>query len=215
MSITISRWTRLAVLGAGLATAAAFSLSTAGSALADPVDGTGSATITFSTRFLTHLAQSGIVIIPESPATSSDTNGADTYTFTVTGGNGTDTNFTGDVDLGGALTLIDGITGEVVHLTDLQVDYYDGAITGVPEGTTKPVFLFDISGALATNNSTGQESFSASQLTLDPQGAAYLNTALKSITVGKRSGKTFTTFIAGTTTIFNNAFTVTYAVTIT
>jgi hypothetical protein len=214
MSIRIGRWASLGTLGAGLAIAAAFALSTANSALADASDGTGTSVITFNTKFLSHLASWGIAVIPENPATSSDAAGYDHFTFTVTGGNGSDSNFSGDVSLGGGLTFIDGITGAAVHFTSLELNYYNGDITGIPEGSTSPVAIADISGSLTSNNGTGEETFSASQLALDPQGAAFLNSALKSTSVGKRSGKTYSAFTAGTSTSGRNAFTITYAVTI-
>jgi hypothetical protein len=212
---SFGRWTRLAALSAGVAAAAAIAFTSAGSALADPSDGTGTATITFNTKFLSHLAKWGIYLLPENPATSSDTGGYDAFTFTVTGGNGSDTNFTGNVSLGGRLTLIDGITGKAVHFTSLQLDYFDGVITGTPEGTTTPIWIADIAGSLATSNNTGTETFSASNLTLDPQGARYLNTTLHSTSTGKKNGKTYTAFTPGTTTSGKNAFTITYAITIT
>jgi hypothetical protein len=215
MSVTTSRWTRLAALGAGLATAAAITLAASGSALADPVDGTGTATITFSTKFLAHLAQWGIIVIPENPATSSDTAGYDAFTTPVTGGNGSDTNFSGDVNLGGGLTIIDATTGQAVHFTSLELDYFDGVITGVPEGTTTTVWIADIAGNLATSNATGTETFTASQLALDPAGVTYLNTTLKSTTTGPKNHKTYSAFTAGTNTSGKGAFTITYAVTIT
>jgi hypothetical protein len=214
VSHTFGRWTRLAALGAGVAAAAAIAFTSAGSALADPSDGTGTATVTFNTKFLSHLAKWGIYLLPESPATSSDTGGYDAFTFTITGGNGSDTNFSGDVSLGGRLTLIDGITGQAVHFTNLQLDYFDGVLTGTPEGTTQAIWIADIAGSLATSNVPGTETFSASNLTLDPQGATYLNTTLKSTTTGKK-GKTYSAFTPGTTTSGKNAFTITYAVTIT
>jgi hypothetical protein len=214
MSIAIGRWTRLAALGAGLATAAAIAVSASGPALADPVDGTGTATITFNTKFLSHLAQWGIIVIPETPASSSDNGGYDAFTLPVTGGNGSDTNFSGDVNLGGGLTFIDATTGTAVHFTSLELDYYDGVITGVPEGTTQTIWIADIAGNLSTTNATGSQTFKASQLTLDPQGASYLNTTLKSTTTGPRNHKTYTAFTAGTDTAGQRAFAITYAVTI-
>ncbi|HET7012389.1 MAG TPA: hypothetical protein VFI65_00655, partial [Streptosporangiaceae bacterium] len=65
-----------------------------------------------------------------------------------------------------------------------------------------------------TNNSTGTENFTASNLTLDPAGAAFLNTTLKSTTTGKKNGKTYSAFTPGTTTSGKHAFAITYAVTI-
>ena len=215
MSVTIGRWTRLAALGAGLATAAAIALASAGPALADPVDGTGTATITFNTHFLANLAKWGIIVIPENPASSSDTSGYDAFTLPVTGGNGSDTNYSGDVDLAGALTFIDAATGQTVQFTSLELDYYDGVITGVPAGTTQTIWIADIAGNLWTNNGTGSETFGASQLAIDPQGASYLNTTLRSTSVGKHNGKTYTAFTAGTDTAGKHAFVITYAVTIT
>lgn len=213
MGISIGRGTRLAALGAGLATAAAVALSAASPALADATDGTGTATVTFSTKFLTNLAKWGIAVIPENPATSSDTSGADAFTFTVTGGTGSDTNFSGNVDLGGALTFIDGATGKTVQLTNLQLDYFDGVITAVPAGTSKTIWLADVAGALDTNNSTGIESFSASRLALDPQGVGFLNNALRSTAIGPRNHKKYAAFVAGANTISANAFTISYSVT--
>jgi hypothetical protein len=214
MSVTFGRWTRLAAFGAGLATAAAIALSASGSALADPVDGTGTATITFNTKFLTHLATWGIIIIPENPVTSSDTGGYDTFTLPVTGGNGTDTNFTGDVNLGGSLTIIDAATHKSLVLTSLELDYFDGVITAVPAGTEQTIWIADIGGNLGTNNTTGNESFFASHLSIDPAGATALNTALGSTTTGPRNHKTYTAFTPGTNTAGKHAFTISYAVTI-
>lgn len=182
MPITIGRWSRLAALGVGLATAAAVAISGASPALAGTADGTGTATITLSTTFLTHLAKHGIVVIAESPATSSDTSGADAFTFPVTGGNGTNTNFTGSVTLGGALTFIDGSTGQTVQLTSLALNYFTGDLTAIPAGTTKTINVADLAGTLTTDNQAGPpttETTSSSQLDLDNWGATYLNNHLK------------------------------------
>src|ERR1700761_3501034 len=177
MSVSFGRWTRLAAIGAGLATAAAITPAASGSALADPVDGTGTATITFNTKFLTQLASWDIIVIPENPVTSSDTGGYDAFTFPVTGGNGPDTNFTGDVGLAGGLTIIDAKTHKSVQLTNLQLDYFDGVITATPAGTEQTIWIADLGGNLGTNNGTGTEEFFASQLALDPAGTSFLNTA--------------------------------------
>ncbi len=215
MGIRIGRWAPLTVLGAGLATAVAFSLTTASTALADATDGTGTAVITINTRTITALAKWGIVIVPETPAWSSDNAGMDGYNTTVTGGDGSDTNFSGIVDLGGALTVIDGLTGKSVQLTDLELNYFAGTITAVPAGTTKAIAIADLGGNTSVNNSTGTESFSASVLTIDSHGATYLNKALGSHYVGARSHKTFNAFNAGATLAGQNAFSASYSVTIT
>ncbi len=215
MGMRISRWASLAALGAGLATAAAFSLTTAGTALADATDGTGTAVITFNARTITQLAKWGIVIVPESPAWSSDNSGMDGYNTTVTGGDGSDTNFSGMVDLGGALTVIDGVTGKSVQLTDLELNYFNGTITAVPAGTTKAIAIIDVGGNTSVNNVTGTESFSASVLTIDSHGATFLNKALGSHYVGARSHKTFNAFNAGATICGKDAFSISYTVTIT
>jgi hypothetical protein len=215
MGIRISRWTSLAALGAGLATAAAFSLSSAGTALADATDGTGTAVINVNLKVITGLAKWGIVIVPETPAWNSDNAGVDGYNTTVTGGDGSDTNFSGMVDLGGALTVIDGQTGKSVELTDLELNYFTGTITAVPAGTTKAIAIADLGGNTSVNNGTGTETFSASILTIDSHGATYLNKALGSHYVGARSHKTYGAFTAGATLAGKNAFTATYAVTIT
>ncbi len=214
MGIRIGRLTSLTALGIGLATAAAVSLSTAGSALADPADGTGSATVNISTKFLSHLAKWGIILLPESPVSSSDKAGVDAFTFQVSGGDGTDTTFSGSIGLSGGLTFIDGITGQAVHFRNLKIDYLDGDLSGIPEGGTTAVPIADFSGNLSVDNAPGTETFSSSQLTLDPAGASFLDTTLKSTSVDKHGGKTRMAFVPGTTTVGRNAFTATYAVTI-
>jgi hypothetical protein len=214
MGIRIGRLSSLTALGIGLATAAAVSLSTAGSALADATDGTGTATVNISTKFLSHLAKWGIIVLPESSASSSDKAGVDAFTFAVTGGDGTDTNFSGTISLGGGLTFIDASTGQAVHFTSLVIDYLDDDISGVPEGSATAVPIADFSGNFSVDNAPGTETFSASQLTLDPAGASFLNKTLKSTSVGKRNGKTYAAFVPGTTTVGRNAFTATYVVTI-
>jgi hypothetical protein len=215
MGIRIGRWTPLAVLGAGLATATALALTTAGTALADATDGTGTAVITFNARTITHLAKWGIVIVPESPAWNSDNAGFDGYNTTVTGGDGSDTNFSGMVDLGGALTFIDGLTGKTVQFTSLELNYFNGTITGIPAGTTKAVAILDFGGNTSVNNGTGTESFAASTLTVDSHGATYLNKNLGSSYVGAHSHKTYGAFTSGATICGQNAFSISYAVTIT
>ncbi len=214
MGIRIGRLASLAALGVGLTTAAAVSLSTAGTALADATDGTGTATVNISTKFLSHLAKWGIYVLPESPVSSSDKAGVDAFTFTITGGDGSDTNFSGAVNLSGGLTLIDGITGQAVHFRNLQIDYLNGDLSGVPEGGTAAVPIADFSGNLSVDNAPGTETFSSSQLTLDPAGASFLNTTLKSTSVDKHGGKSRMAFVPGTTTVGSNAFTATYVATI-
>jgi hypothetical protein len=219
MGITLGRRARLGGLAAAVATVAALAVTgaTAGPALADATDGTGTATITFSTSFLAHLAKYGIIAIPEYPAASSDTGGADAYTYPVTGGTGTDTNYTGIVNLGGALTLLDATTGKTIELTSLALDYFNGDVTGVPTGSTTPINLFTLAGDFSTNNVAGTppapstETFSASQLDVASWGAAYLNNHLGSWHK-TASGKKYYAFNAGVTTIGTGAFTITYTV---
>ena len=81
MHITFGRRSRLTALGAGLITAAALAVSSAGPALADTADTGGSASLAIPDTFLVGLAKSAIIVLPESPVTSSDATGADTYTL--------------------------------------------------------------------------------------------------------------------------------------
>ena len=199
MHVTFGRRSRLTALGAGLIAAAALAVSSAGPALADTVDTGGSASLAIPDTFLVGLAKSAIIVLPESPVTSSDATGADTYTLPVTGGNGEVSNFYGTLDLGGSINVVDAATGKSVAITGLELNFFTGALTGTFPGAAKHTTLAYLNGDMSESSSAGPpatETFSCDELDLSLKAATALNTGLgtKAFKKGTSIGAFTTTF---------------------
>lgn len=182
MHITFGRKSRLFTLGAGLAAAAAFALSTAGPALADTADTGGTGTISVSSSVLNKWATSGIMLLAGAPATSSFANGANSYTLNVTGGTGEVSNFTGIVQFGGGtLVFVNAATGTSVTVTGVQLNYFTGRIQGVLPGSTAEAPLAYLNGTMSSSVNAGPpetETFSCDAIDLSTKAATALNAAL-------------------------------------
>ena len=204
MQIAYGRRTRLAVLGAGVITAAAVAISASGPALADTADTGGTATVSLTSAILVNLAKSNVIVLPGSPVTSSYANGLDAYTLPVTGGDGEASIFFGKVDFGGTVVLVNAKAGKTVTITNVQLNFFTGALTGVlPSGTTQTALAY-FGGNESISSSAGPpatEFFSADQLNLSGKAAKALNTDLNT-----------TTFTRGTDI---GTFTTTFDVTVT
>jgi hypothetical protein len=75
--------------------------------------------------------------------------------------------------------------GHAVSLGGLQLDVGNGQIDATPAGSSTPVVLLDLAGNVvssstpsSTNPLASADTYSASDLTVDPAGAAYLDSAL-------------------------------------
>jgi hypothetical protein len=190
MRITFGRKSRLGALGVGLLAGAAVAVSASGPALADTTDTGGTAALSVPTAVVVGLANANIVTLPGNPASSSfdPTVGADTFTMPVTGGNGEVTNFYGNVNFGGSLVFINAKAGKTVTISDLKLNFFTGAITGVFSGSTTRTALGYFSGSLSTNKDPGPpvtETFSADEVDLSGKAAKALNTGLAT-TIFKR-----------------------------
>ena len=208
MHLTIGRTPRLAALGVVLITAAAVSISSSGSALADTADTGGTATISLTGAFLVHLAKSNVLVLPGAPATSSFTSGLatnrfarghDGYTLPVIGGDGEVNIFTGRVDFGGTLVLVNAKAGRTVTITKVKLNFFNGALTGILPGSTKATPLAFFGGNMSTDTSAGPpatESFRAGQVRLSGPAAKALNADLDTtaFTKGTDIGAFATTF---------------------
>jgi len=206
MSVSFGRTSRLATLGVGLITAAALAVAGSGPALAVTADTGGTGTASLTSAFLANLAKSNVIVLPGSPASSSFSPGAagigsglDAYTLPVTGGNGEVSIFFGQVDFGGTLMLINAKTSKTVTITNLELNFFTGALTGVLPGGTAQTALAYVGGDLSTASQPGPpatESFSADQLRLSGKAAKALNTDLSTTAFLKGSdiGTFATTF---------------------
>jgi hypothetical protein len=204
MHISIGRRARLTALGAGLISAAAFALSAAWPAAADTTDTGGTAALSIPRVAVVGLGKSSVIMLPGSPGSASYASGAETFTMPVTGGTGEVGNFTGKVDLGGKLIVINTKAGHTVTITDIELNLFTGALTGVLPGRTAHMALAYLGGDLSTSNDPGPpatESVSASEMDMSAKLASALNKALNT-----------TAFVKGTNM---GAFTATFDVTIT
>jgi hypothetical protein len=115
-----------------------------------------------------------------------------TITFTVTGGNADTTTLSGALNVGGDIVVVHAAKGHrtrCVILKNIAVSLDADAIVATPKGSTTPVSLLDIGGdvVVSGNPTTGTETLTSDDLSVDPAGAAYLNKALDT-----------TAFVAGT-----------------
>lgn len=203
MRITMGRRSRLAALGAGVATAIAVATTAAGPALADTTDTGGTASIGISGAYALSLAKAGVVVFASGTASSSWNKGVASYNLSVTGGTGEVSNFFGFVNLGGKLRVVNAKNGKAVVLSGLSLSFDTGIVSAKPVGSTTRIALADIGGNLSTDSSPGPpatETFSCDGLTLDSAGAKFLDSTLKT-----------TAFHAGDTL---GGFTTTFTVTI-
>jgi len=199
MHISIGRRTRLTALGAGLISAAAIAFSAAGTAVADTADTGGSAALGIPRATVVSLAKSTIIVLPGSPASATYGAGAETFSMPVTGGTGEVSNFTGIVDLGGKLVVINAKGGHTATITDLELNLFTGALTGVLPGGTAHTALGYLSGDLSTSNDPGPpatETVSSTEVDMSAKLASALNTALstKAFVRGTNLGSFTTTF---------------------
>jgi hypothetical protein len=203
MHISIGRRARLTALGAGLISAAAFALSAAGPAAADTTDTGGTAALSVPRGAVVGLAKSTVIMLPGSPGSATYTGGAETFTMPVTGGTGEVSNFSGIVNLGGKLVVINTKAGHTVNIMNLQLNLFTGALTGVLPSSTAHTALAYLNGNLSTSSDPGPpatETISSSEVDMSAKLASALNKALAT-----------KAFVRGTNM---GAFTVTFDVTV-
>jgi hypothetical protein len=179
---------------AGTATAVIATADTA-SAAGGIVSGTG--TITVPASFLAQLAKAGIVVVPQSAASTSYNSTTKTVTvvFNVSGGDADVNALAGNVNVTGGLKFYDYKTGKNVVFSALTFDVFNAQFDGTSsvDGTQQP--LFDPAGNTTTSESGPAQSYSASDIQIDAAGASYLDTALHTtfFTAGQDIGGTFGT----------------------
>lgn len=181
MTISLGRRGRLLTLAGGIAAAAAVAIATTSPALADTTDTGGTAAISVPAAFVTGLAKSSVILLAGAPATSSYATGTNSYNLTVTGGNGEVSTFSGIVDLGGTLVAVNGANGNTATVSNIELNFYTGALTAQVSGSTAQIALAYLGGDLSESSDPGPpatETFSADQVTLSLKAARALNTAL-------------------------------------
>jgi hypothetical protein len=170
----------------------------AGAAVAAPaahaqtvnIDTSGTVAITVPFSYVLQLAKAGIVEfpVPLSELSVDTSNETATVTFTVTGGDA-DVNVTfGQVDLSGSIDVVNRHRHHHRHLLrlgGLELDVANGQVDATPPGSSTPVVLLDLGGSVvssstpsSTNPLASSDVYDASELTVDPAGAAYLDSAL-------------------------------------
>jgi hypothetical protein len=176
---SLARMLALPAVAAGVTSAAVFAASPAFAQTVTDTGGTAAVTEPFS--YIAQLAKAGVAEVPLPPATVTVDKSAQTVTatFPVTGGNADTGTLSGALDVGGTLKVV-SLQGKhlyTVTLTDIQVSIDAQAILATPEGKKNPVALLDFGGNIVVTQGTDQ-SLTASELTVDPAGATYLDKAL-------------------------------------
>jgi hypothetical protein len=169
---------RLLTIPAAAAVATGTALAAASPAFADVTDTGGSATVTEPFSYIAQLAKAGAVQVPLPPAMASvdTTNKVVNTTFPVTGGNADATTLSGTLNLGGSLKVITR-KGRVT-LTNVTYSMDSETINATPAGSSTPIALLDLGGAIVVTPNGTSQSVTASELDVDPAGAAYLDSAL-------------------------------------
>src|SRR5690242_12171373 len=199
MHIRIGRRSRLTALGAGMIAAAAFAVASAGPALADTVDTGGTAALSVPRAVVVGLAKSTIIMLPGSPGSASYGAGTETFSMPVTGGTGEVSNFSGIVDLGGTLVFINSQSGKTVNISDIELNFFTGALTGVLPGSTAHTALAYLFGDMSTSSDPGPpatETISCTEVDMSAKLASALNAALntKAFVRGTNMGAFTSTF---------------------
>jgi hypothetical protein len=186
-----------------LAVPIAFAGVAAGTAVAAPsafaavTDTGGTATLTMPNSDIAPITCAGVGGRAVSPATVSvDASNTATLSFPVTGGNADVTKVFGSANLGGALKVWSD--GHEVTFTGWQVNVRAATITAIPSSGSTPVTLLDLGGTKAVTASSTQQTYTSSDVQVDPAGASYLDSTLN--TTAFSSGQHIGSF-SGTWTI--------------
>jgi hypothetical protein len=194
--------TRTAVrLAATAAVAAALAMTgLSDTALAATTAPTGSLVIQEDNAFLQNSLQNGIIAValPNASVGYSSSTGF-SGTFPVTGGSVNLAGFYGKAQLGGSLLVADYLTGRTVVFNNLVFDEDNGAVTGVPLGSTTAVNLFDPAGNVSLARNGATQTLSSDDLEIDPAGAQYVDSTLNTtfLTGGQHTGAADFSFTAG------------------
>jgi hypothetical protein len=169
---------RLLTIPAAAAVATGTFLAAASPAFADVTDTGGSATITQPFSYIAQLDNAGVGQKAISPATKlvDKTNKVVNFTFPVTGGNADASKLGGTLNLGGSVK-VESPKGSVT-LTNVTYSMDSETISATPAGSSTPIALLDLGGAIVVNPNGTSQSVTASELDVDPAGAAYLDSAL-------------------------------------
>jgi hypothetical protein len=169
---------RILAVSAVAAGAATALIAGAAPASADVTGGTSTISIPVATEVAQ--AQAGIVEIPLSPAQTSYNSSTQSVdeTFTATGGDARISVFAGQLQHSGSLLIVDAKTRKSVQLTNIVFDLINDQIEAVPAGSTDPIVFFDARGSHVSQRNGNTDTFSATDLQVNADGAAYLNSAL-------------------------------------
>ena len=204
MHISIGRRTRLTALGAGLISAAAIAFSSAGTAVADTADTGGTAALEHSPRGGGEPGQVDRHHAAWQPGQRELRQRRRDLLDARDRRHWRGQQLPGIVDLGGKLVVINTKAGKTVNITNLQLNFYTGALTGVLPGSTAHTTLGYLTGDMSTSTDPGPpatETISCTEVDLSAKMASALNTALNT-----------KAFVRGTNL---GAFTATFDVTIT
>jgi hypothetical protein len=196
MRRSVVRSLALPVAAAGVVSLGVFA---AAPAFAQTITDTGgTAAVTEPYSYIAQLAKQGVVEIPFGKGvsvTNDPTTKTVTTTFPVTGGNADTTTLSGALNLGGSLVIVHAAKWHRTRcavLTDIAVSLDADAIVATPKGSTTQVPLLDIGGDIVVSGSpsTGTETLTSDDLSVDPAGAAYLNKTLntRAFVAGETAG---------------------------
>ncbi|HEV2636360.1 MAG TPA: hypothetical protein VGX23_14510 [Actinocrinis sp.] len=166
---------RAVVLPMAALSAAALVAVAGGVAQADVSAGT--VTLTVNTSFLAQLAKSGVVLLPgDYSSVTYNSSGTVAVTYAATGGDASLVFSAGTVTASGGI-LGFSLNGHTVDLGSLLFDLTDAQFDGATS-TSGEVPLVDLAGSQAGLISGTTQTYTASDLVIDPAGAALLDSAL-------------------------------------
>ncbi len=137
----------------------------------------GSVTLSVNASFLGALAGHGVGFLPSGFSSLSYANGQVAVTYAATGGDADINTYAGTISYSGAVCGFD-LKGKSVELSSLLFDFGDAQFDGETPTSGGEVPLVDLAGTQIGDVNGTTETYTASELTLDAAGAAYLNSAL-------------------------------------
>lgn len=171
--------TRAAAVSIAVAGAVVLAVTTTTAANAVTIT-SGTGTLTVNQSYLLGLAKQGIIVVPTHTQTLTYDATAKTVAvgYAATGGDADVNSFSGEVDYTGGLTFLNAANGKHVSLNDLFVNIQTDVVSGIESDGVTVADVLDAAGTHVATISGTTQNLSASDLEIDPSGAAFLDSAL-------------------------------------
>jgi hypothetical protein len=142
--------------------------------------GSGTVSLTASAAFISQLAHSGVALVPQNAASVTyNSDGSVTVVYNATGGDANIKNTAGTISYSGAV-LGFSVNRGGIHYTNISSLIFDlsGGVLYGENPTSGETALVDLAGQESGLVNGSAQTYSSTDLVIDPAGAALLDSAL-------------------------------------